>query len=170
MYSFKLFETEGEVEFYVGCGIGIVGKLLMVVEPVVFCSHAEVYMPLHAVLLPFCKPFHLGSRTAEELHLHLFEFLHAENELPGHDLVAEGLTDLGDSERNLHTAGLLDVEIFDEYTLGRFRTKIKDIVGVACRGALGAEHEVELTHLGPVGGSGNGADDSAVDDYVPVSL
>ena len=40
----------------------------------------------------------------KKLHFHLFEFPHPEDELAGHDLVAERLTDLGDAEGDLQAA------------------------------------------------------------------
>ena len=168
--TFELLETEREIEFDIRSSIGVVRQFLVVMETVVLCTHAKVDVPLHAVLLPLGEPFHLGARAAEEFHLHLFELLHAEDELAGHDLVAEGLADLGDAERNLHTAGLLDIQILNEDTLSGLRTQVQDIVGVAGSGTLGAEHQIELADLRPVGGTGNRADDAAVDDDVAVSL
>ena len=170
MYSFKFLEAEREIELDVSSGIGVVGQFLVIVEAVILRTHAKAYMPFHTVFLPFGEPFHLGAGTAEELHLHLFEFPHPEYELTGYDFVAECFSYLGDSERYLHSAGLLDVEVFHEYSLGGLRTEIDLVVrrtGVAYRGA---EHQVELPYVGPIGGSGDRAYYSAVHDDVPVGL
>ena len=56
----------------------------------------------------------------EELHLHLFELPHAEDELPRHDLVAESLAGLGDPEGDLHPAGLHHIQEIDKDALGGF--------------------------------------------------
>ena len=107
-------------------------------------------MPAEAELLPVVEPFHLCAGAYEELHLHLFELTHAEYELTGHDLIAERLADLSDTERNAHTAGFLHVEVVDENALCGFGTEINSHRSVSGRAHLGLEHEVELTHLGPV--------------------
>ena len=112
--ALELLETEREVELDVGGGIGVVGQLLVVMEAVVLRAHPQVHMPLHAGLFPLGEPVELRTGLDEELHLHLLELAHAEDELPGHDLVAESLADLRDAERNLHAAGLLDIEVVDE--------------------------------------------------------
>ena len=142
--ALELLEAEREVELDVGGGVGVVGQLLMVVEAVVLRAHAEVHMPLHAGFLPLGEPVELCAGLDEELHLHLLELAHAENELPGHDLVTEGLADLRNAERNLHAAGLLDVQVVDENALGRLRTQIDDVRAFGGGAHGGLEHQVEL--------------------------
>ena len=44
------------------------------------------------------KPFQLLAGAYEKLHLHLLELAHTEDELSCHDLIAEGLADLRDTE------------------------------------------------------------------------
>ena len=166
--TLELLESEGEVELDVGGGVGVVGELLVVVEAVVLVSHSEYLMPLHAGFLPLLEPFHLGAGLAEEFHLHLLEFAHAEDELAGDDLVAEGLAYLGDAEGDLHAAGLLHVAVVYEDALGGLRTEIDGVGAFAGGAELGAEHEVELAHVGPVLGAGDGADDAAVEDYLLI--
>ena len=166
--AFQLLEAEGEVELDVRGGVGVVGQLLMVVETVVFGPHTQVHMPFHAGFLPFLEPFQLGSGLDEELHFHLLELPHAEDELAGHNLIAEGLANLGDTEGNLHAAGLLDVQIVHENALGGLRTQINGI-GALGRGTHGSgEHQVKLTHFRPVAGAADGAHDAAVDDNLPI--
>ena len=170
MDSFQFLESEREVELDVGCGVGVMRQLLMVVEAVVLGAHSEADMPFHAVFLPLGKPIHLCAGTAEEFHLHLLELPHPEYELTGDNLVAESLSDLGDSERNLHATGLLDVEVLHEYSLGGLGTEVDLVVGSAGVADLGGEHQVELPYVGPVGRAGDGADDAAVNYDVPVGL
>ena len=168
--SLQLLETEREVELDVGRGVGIVGQFLVIMETVVLGTHPEADVPFHAVLLPFLEPLHLGARTAEEFHLHLLELSHSEYELSRDDLVSERLSDLGDTERNLHAARLLDVEIFNEYSLCRLRTQVDLVVRLAGVADLGREHQVELTHVGPVLRAGNRIHNVAVKDDLLVLL
>jgi hypothetical protein len=65
-------------------------------------------------------PLHLGAGLDEELHLHLLELPHAEDELPRDDLVAEGLAGLRDAEGDLHARALLHVQEVHEDALCRF--------------------------------------------------
>ena len=123
-WMLDLLEAEREVVLDVRGGIGIVGQLLVVVETVVVVAEAQGAVPGHAGLLPTVPPLHLGARAHEELHLHLLELAHAEDELAGYDFVTESLTNLGDTERNLHTTGLLYIQVIYEDTLCRFRTKV----------------------------------------------
>ena len=110
-------------------------------------------MPLHTGFLPLLEPFHLGARLHEELHFHLFELAHAEDELTGYNLIAESLAYLGNAKRNLHTAGLLHIEVVHKDALGCFGTEIHLVGSVTGRTHLSREHEVELTHIGPVLGT-----------------
>ena len=118
------------------------GQLVVVVETVVIRPEAERPMPFHTRIAPFGPPPHLLARADEELHLHLFELAHAEDELTRHDLVAERLADLGDTERQLHAAGLLHVQEIDEDTLCRLGTQV-DRIGTLGRRA----HLVENIRL-----------------------
>ena len=150
MDSLKLLEAEREVEFDVSGGICIVRKLLMVMETVVAVTHAEGLMPCKTVLFPCLEPVEFRTRLDEELHLHLLEFPHPEDELAGHNLISEGFSYLSYSERNLHAAGLLHIQVVHEYSLCRFRTQIDDIGVIGSVAELCAEHQIELAYLGPV--------------------
>ena len=164
MDALDLLETEREVVFDVGRGIGIVRQFVVVVETVAVVAEAQCTVPGHTGLLPLLPPLHLLAGTYEELHLHLLEFAHAEDELAGHDLVAERLSDLRDSERQFHAAGLLHVQEIDEDTLCRLGTQVDRIGTLGRRAHLGREHQVELAHLRPVARTRNRAHDLAVDD------
>ena len=166
--ALKLLEAEGELALDIRGGVGVVRKLLMVVETVILRAHTEVHMPLHTGFLPLGEPVELGAGLDEELHLHLLELAHAEDELAGDDLVAESLADLGDTERYLHAAGLLDVQVVHKDALGGLGAQINGIGAFGGAAHRGAEHEVELTDVGPVAGAADGADDAAVDDDLAV--
>ena len=134
MDAFYFFESEWHLEFDVGCCVGVVCQFVVVVESVVFCSESEVLVPCHACFFPFCEPVEFGSWLDEELHFHLFEFSHAEDELSCYDFVAECFSYLCDSEWYFHAAGLLYVEVVDEYAL----------MVVVCVSWMGVVYKVEL--------------------------
>ena len=124
VYALHLLEAERHVELDVGSGVGVVSQLLVVVEAVVLGAEAQSLVPLHAQLLPLLEVLELGARLYEELHLHLLELAHTEDELACYDLVAERLADLCDAERNLHTACLLHVKVVDEDALCCLRAEV----------------------------------------------
>ena len=86
------------------------GQLFVVVEAAVRFGKPNSLVPAHAVFFPVCRTTSFRCRAEQILHFHLLELAHAEDELPGHDLVAEGFTDLGDAERNLLAGGFLHVQ------------------------------------------------------------
>ena len=140
MDAFNLLEAERHEELYVGCRIGVVSQLLVVVIAVVVVAKAQGFVPLKACLLPLLEPLQLGAGLHEELHLHLLELAHTEDELAGHDFVAESFTNLCDAERNLHAARLLHVQVVDEDTLCRLRTQIDLHCAIGRRTHLCREH------------------------------
>ncbi len=164
VYALQLFETEGELKFDVGGGVGVVGQFLVVVVAVFLGGNAQGEVPFEAFLFPVAEPLHFGAGTDEELHFHLLELAHAEDELTGDDLVAEGFANLGNAEGNLHAARFLDVEEVDEDALGGFGTEVEGVAVVDDGAHLGGKHEVELTHIGPVAGAADGADNAEVED------
>ena len=143
-------------------------EFFVVVETVVFGTHAEVLVPFEPLFLPELEPFHLRSGLAEEFHFHLLELPHAEDELPGHHFVAEGLAYLCDTEGYLHAPGLLDIDIIDENALCGFGAEVDGVGTLAKAAELGAEHEVELPHVRPVLGAGYRVHDAAVEDDLLV--
>src|SRR5262249_3606544 len=82
------------------------------------------------------------------LDFHLLEFAAAEGVVSWVDLVAEGLADLGDSERELDTLAVEDVLEVDEYPLSRFRAQVRLVVLVAQGTDVGLEHQVEGARFG----------------------
>ena len=125
-------------------------------------------MPLHSLLLPGLEPVKFSSRLDEELHLHLLELPHSEDELTCHNLISESLSDLCNAERNLHAAGLLNIQIIHENALRSLRTQIDGIRAVRSAAHRGAEHKVELADFRPIAGAADRAYDTAVDDNLAV--
>ncbi len=109
MDAFQLFETKRELELDVGGGVRVVRQFLVIVETVVLRRNAQIRMPLQTRLFPVVEPFELLSWFHEELHLHLLELAHTEDELAGHNLVAERLADLRNTKRQFHSACLVDI-------------------------------------------------------------
>ena len=125
--TLHLLEPEREFILHVSRGIGIMCQLLVIVETVVFVAETKCTVPLHPNLLPLLEPSELLTRPNKELHLHLLELTHPEDELTGYDLIPEGLSDLCDTERNLHTARFLDIQEVYEDTLCRLGSQIDRI-------------------------------------------
>ena len=168
--TLHFFESERHTEFDVAGCIGIVCQFFVVVEAIVLRAEAQCLVPSHAGLFPAGEPLEFGAGLDKELHLHLLELSHAEDKLSSHDLIAEGLTDLRDTERNLHAAGLLHVEVVDKNTLGRFRSEVDGAAAVGGGAHLGFEHEVKLSHLSPVACAADRANDLLVEDDLAESF
>ena len=101
----------------------VVRQLVRFVRPdaQVRLAQAEVEVPAAALVDPVAVPLLRLGRRHEELHLHLLELAHAEEEVAGRDLVAEALADLRDAERRLHAHRRRDVLEVDEDALRRLR-------------------------------------------------
>ena len=105
-------------------------------------------VPLHPPLPPALEPLRVGARLHEELHLHLLELAGAEDEVPGRDLVAERLADLGDAEGNLLPRALQDVEVVDVDALRGLGPEVDHGGLLLHRSHEGLEHQVEEPGLG----------------------
>ena len=92
-------------------------------------------------------------RLDEELEFHLLEFAHAEDEVPGRDLVAERLPDLGDAERRAARGRVEHVLEVGEDRLRRLGSEIGERGAVVHGADSGLEHQVERTRLGQVVGA-----------------
>src|SRR6476646_7703197 len=110
-------------------------------------------MPFQAGFLPVLVPFFLCARTDEKLHFHLLKLAHTEDKLAGYNLVAECLTNLGNTKRYFHTCGLLHVEEIYEDTLCSFWAQVNSISIFGNRAKLGREHQVKLADICPVAGA-----------------
>ena len=164
MDTLYLLEAERHLELDVCRGVGIVGQFLVVMVAVFLVTETEDLVPAEACLTPVVEPFQLFAGTNEELHLHLLELAHTEDELTCHNLVTECLADLCDTERYTHAACFLHVEVVHEDALCGLRTKINLHRSVGSRTHLGLEHEVELTDVGPVACAAYGVNDLVVED------
>ncbi|MCY1538223.1 hypothetical protein D9M68_737520 [compost metagenome] len=107
-------------------------------------------MPFKPGLFPVFKPFFVFTRTNKKLHFHLLKFTHPHDKLAGNYFIPEGLTDLGNTERNFHPAGLLYVQKIHKNALCCFRTKVYLFTTLGHGTKLCAEHQVKLAYIGPV--------------------
>src|SRR3712207_4980737 len=166
MNALNLLKSERHLKLYVGCSIGIVRQLLMVVVAIVLVTHAKSLMPGQSMLLPVLKPLHFSAGLAEELHLHLLELAHTEDELAGHNLISEGLTYLCYAEWELLPGALLHAQEVYKDALCRLWAQVNGVRTLCCRAHLGREHEVKLAHVGPVLCTADGVDDALILDYL----
>ena len=104
------------------------------------------------------------ARPDEVLHLHLLELAHPEDEVAGADLVAEALADLGDPERDLLAARLLDVLEVDVAALGGLGPEVDDRGLVLDRAHPRLEHQVEAARRGERAAVDRAAQAQAFDD------
>ena len=164
----QLAPAEGEQELDIRGGLGIEGKLLLIVvaHTHFLFLHAEGLQPVDAELLPVGKPLQIRIRLAEEFQLHLLKFAGPEGEIAGRDLVAEGFSDLADAEGDLLPGGTLYVFEVDKNTLRGFRTQIDGILRILGNALEGLEHQVELTDLRKVMLAAGGAGDAVLLDEI----
>ena len=129
--------------------LGVVRAQLQVVGP-----DAVADVPVEALLAPVLVPLLRLVGRDEELHLHLLELAGAEDEVAGRDLVAEGLTDLGDAERRLLARELERVLVVEEDALGGLGTQVGDGALFLHGADVRLEHQVELARLGELAAAG----------------
>src|SRR6185437_7566507 len=150
MDALHFLEADGKIIFDVASGVRIVSQLDVIMKTIFLRRDTQAKMPFHACIFPVFIPFFLRAGADEELHFHLLELPHAEDELPGDDLVAKGLADLRNTKGDLHPARLLYVKKVDKDSLRRFRTQKNFACLFRNATKLGREHEVELPDLGPI--------------------
>ena len=148
--ALQLVPPPREQELHVGGVRRVVAQLVAVVFPEAqeVLGHAQVPVPAHPGVAPVAVPLGRVVGRHEELHLHLFEFAGPEHEVAGGDLVAKGLSDLGDAEWRLLARRVHHVGEVDEHALGCFRAQIHLGRRFDHWTGVGLEHEVELAGLG----------------------
>ena len=120
----------------------LVGRVLAQAQP--RRRHAEALVPGPARRQPLLeRGGGLRFRPDEVLHLHLLELAHAEHEVPRRDLVPERLPDLGDPERQLLAARLLDVLEVHVRALRGLGAQVDDRRVLLDRAHERLEHQVE---------------------------
>ena len=164
MDTLHLLEAKRHFKLNVGCCVGIVSKLLVVVVAIFMVAHTERLVPLQAGLFPLLEPLQLFTWAHKELHLHLLKLTHTEDKLACYNLVAESLSYLGNSEWNTHTARLLHIKVVHEDSLCSLGAQIHRHCTIGCTTHLCLEHKVELAHIGPVLCSRNRANNSVIYD------
>ena len=148
--TFHFFESERHQELNISSCICVVSQFIVVVITIACIAESKSFMPFQTDFFPFLEPVKFSSRFYKELHFHLFELTHTEDELTGNDLVTESLTNLCDTERNFHTTRFLYIEVVYKNTLCSFRTKINFHGSVGSRTHFSREHQIELTNFCPV--------------------
>ncbi len=141
--TLELLEAHGELELDVVGVLGVMGKLLVVVPAELGGADSVFGIVAHPLFPPVFEEFLVVPGLNEELHLHLLKLAGPEDEVFGHDLVAEGLSHLGDPEGNLEAVRLGDILVVHVDALGRLGPEV-DHGGGIFRGADGGlEHEVK---------------------------
>ena len=164
----KLSPAEREEELEVGRRFGVEAQLFraVVAQAEFAVVEAEPEQPFVAEFAPIGEPLEVGAGLAEELQLHLLELAHAEDEVAGRDLVAEGFAYLPYAERHALSRGALDVLEVDEYALRGLGTEIDGVRRVLGDALEGLEHQVELAYGGEIRLAAHGADDAFLLDVV----
>ena len=164
----QLAPAEGEQELEVRRGLGVEAQLLGVVvaQAEVFVLQADTEQPVMAERAPVVEPLEVGAGLAEELQLHLLELAHAEDEVAGGNLVAEGLTDLAHAEGQLAAGGALGVDEVGEDTLRRLGAEVHGVLRVLGHALERLEHQVKLADVGEVVLAAGGAGDIVLLDEV----
>ena len=136
--------------FEIARGARVVRQLLggVLADTQVAFAKPVALVPAHALVDPEAVPLVRLCRWDEVLHLHLLELQHAEEEVPGRDLVPEGLAaDVRDPERWLSTGELRDVLEVDEDPLCRLGSQVGLRACLLHRADRRLEHQVELPWL-----------------------
>src|SRR4051812_43650108 len=99
-------------------------------------------MPCHAAFFPLIEPLHLRAGAHKELHLHLLKLTCAEDELAGHDLIAEGLADLRNTKGDTLAGGVEHIEEVDKDALCGLGAEVDGLRLIGYRADLRGEHEI----------------------------
>ena len=101
--ALELLPAERKLILNVVGVLGVVRELVLVMlmPAQLVGPDTQPFHPLHSLGAPEFEPLVLGAGLHEKLHLHLFEFARAENEVAGRDLVAERFSDLRNAKRDL---------------------------------------------------------------------
>src|SRR5699024_6229981 len=117
---------EAEGVFHVHGALGVVRELFLwvLVQTQVVWIHAQIDVPLQAVINPVLVPLLILAWLDEEFHLHLLKLTSTQEQVTRGDLIAESLTSIGDAKRSLHARrGHHIFEVYED-TLCRFGTQV----------------------------------------------
>ena len=135
--------------------LGVVGQFLfwLFVQPQIISRDTQRGEPVVASIDPFLMGLLVLAGPHEVLHLHLFEFARAENEVSRSYLIAKRFTNLRDTEGKFAPARCQHVQKIDEYTLRRFRAEIDKRRRIVFRSStnVSLEHQVKRTRLRKIG-------------------
>src|SRR5450631_2059195 len=123
-YPLQLLDSEGKCKFNIVGPFRIVsaffGRYFVHMQEIRGYSYFGI--KFQAFLQPILKKVLALLGPAKIFQLHLLEFAGPENKIARIDLVAEGLADLGNPERQLLSRDFQDVFELDKNGLGRFWT------------------------------------------------
>src|SRR5262249_9489370 len=164
-YAFDLapIQRAWEQVFDVDGRFGVMGQLFWRLRSFSqsFGRYAQGHVPVEPLFDPLLVQLDVAllaglevlRRLAEILDLHLLEFARAEGEVSGRDLVAEGLADLRDAERELAAHHLLHVGEIGEDALRGLGAQISDVLFAFHRADRRLEHQIEVAWLRHIGGA-----------------
>lgn len=149
---FEFLDTKGELILDVVGFLGVVGALAIgdIKHVQLLARDADFGIPLQALFEPFVSEAEAVVRVAEKFDFHLLKLTAAEDVVAWVDLVAEGLSDLGNTEGEFDSVRVHHVLILHEDGLRGLGAEVGNglWIIVAGHGAeLGGEHEVEGARL-----------------------
>src|SRR5690606_1078334 len=124
MNAFQLLDSKGELVFDVGRSVSIMRQVFVLVKSKMLFGCTQGQMPPHPFFFPVFVPFHFATWRDEVLHLHLFEFAHAEDKLSGYDFIPKRLTDLSYTKWNFLPRCFHHVQKIDADSLRGFGTEV----------------------------------------------
>ena len=122
----------------------------VLVKTQVVTIDAEVGVPSNTLVDPVLVPFLIGSGLNKELQFHLLKLAGAENEVPGRDLIAERLADLGNPKRRLLTRRSHDIVEVDKDSLRGFRSQVVQALFIVDGTKIGLEEAGKRPRLRPL--------------------
>ena len=149
--ALELVPAPREQELHVARARRVVRQLVVVVgpQPQLLGRHAQVEVPVHAAPGTSTRTTAALSSGGTKYSISICSNSRVRNtKLPGRDLVAERLADLGDAERRPLARRLQHVLEVDEHALRRLGPQVDLGARALDRAGVGLEHEVELPGLG----------------------
>ena len=123
----------------------------MVTHTDIFLFNAKRKEPVLAEIFPIIEPLKVGIGFAEEFAFHLLKFAGSENKVTGGYLVAEGLTNLANTERKFLSCCSLNICKVYENTLSSFGAEVNLVFSILSNTDKGFEHKVEFSDICKIG-------------------
>ncbi len=151
--AFELFDADRIAVHQVDRRLGVVcqvGRRDVVLLEILAPQAAHVHPPVDTLLHPAPVPLLVLARAHEILDFHLLELAHPEDEVSRRDLVAEGLSNLRDPERQLAIGRVEHILEVHKDPLRRFGAQVRERLGIRHRSHLCTKHHVERSRLGEI--------------------